>query len=287
MKNPEFISLTNIVPVYILSFLFYCCLVDSMGTFWQVLDKKFGKDENFMKRKLKFVLFGLFSACLFQANNLHASESLDDGILWSTKAEINEKFGKPTYLYCEEEPFRRYMIVIPEDENSLRATFLYDVVIHDFYYLKKNGSDVEYRFYYGEDMSEGKKTYRVKECTIKFLNSPVPLGKITDFIPEFKHAYQAPKVFQEKLINFNNIRLIFVTGKVNELANKIGSLFVDPDKDIKDWSLSYYAILSDGEQENVSSNSMVKEIIIAVDGEYRIGKTANAFRTKLIKNPLQ
>lgn len=85
------------------------------------------------------------------------------------------------------------------------------------------------------------------------------------------------------MINFNNIRLIFVTEKVNELSRKIGSLFVDPDRDIKDWSLSYYAILNDGEPENVSSNSMVKEIIIAVDGEYRIGKTANAFRTKLVK----
>lgn len=240
-----------------------------------------------MKRKLKFVFFGLLSACLFQLNNLHASERLDDGLLWSTKAEINEKFGKPTYLYCEEEPFRRYMIVKPEEEQSLRATFLYDVVIHDFYYLQRNGNDVEYRFYYGEEMTEGKKIYRVKECTIKFLSNPVPLGKVAEFIPEFKFAHQSPKVFQERLVNLNNIRLIFVTGKVNDLANKIGSLFVDPDKDIKDWSLSYYTILSDGEQENVSSNSMVNEVIIAVDGEYRIGKTANAFRTKLIKNPLQ
>ncbi|GJQ22644.1 hypothetical protein BIY37_01740 [Candidatus Brocadia sapporoensis] len=240
-----------------------------------------------MKRNLAFALFSLFGACLLQVNNLHARESLEDGILWSTKAEINEKFGKPSYLYCEEEPFRRYMIVKPEDENSLRATFLYDVTIHDFYYLKKNGNDLEYRFYYGEDLSEGQKTFRVKECTIKFLNNPIPLGKVVEFIPEFKPAFQCSKVFQERLINFNNIRLIFVTEKVNELSKKIGSLFVDPDRDIKDWSLSYYAILNDGEPENVSSNSMVKEIIIAVDGEYRIGKTANAFRTKLVKNPLQ
>lgn len=90
-----------------------------------------------MKRNLAFALFSLFGACLLQVNNLHASESLEDGILWSTKAEINERFGKPSYLYCEEEPFRRYMIVKPEDENSLRATFLYDVTIHDFYYLNK------------------------------------------------------------------------------------------------------------------------------------------------------
>lgn len=242
-----------------------------------------------MKRRLSFVLpfLGLFSACLFSASNLHAKETLDDGVLWLTKAEVNEKFGKPTYLYCEEEPFRRYMIVKPEEENSLRATFLYDVVIHDFYYLKRDGNDLEYRFYYGEDMSEGKKTYRVKECTIKILNSPIPLGRIAEFIPEFKPAYQCPKVYQERLVNFNNIKLIFVTEKVNDLSKKIGSLFVDPDKDIKDWSLSYYVILSDGEPENVSANSMVKEVIVAVDGEYRIGKTAHAFGTKLVKNPLQ
>ena len=238
-----------------------------------------------MKRKLKFVLIGLFSACLFQVHSLHASERLDDGILWSTKTEINEKYGKPTYLYCEEEPFRRYMIVKPEDESSLRATFLYDVVVHDFYYINKSGNDLEYRFYYGEDMSEGKKTYRVKECTIKFLNNPVPLGRVAEIVPEFKPAFQCSKVFQERLVNYNNIRLIFVTEKVNDLSKKIGSLFVDPDKDIKDWSLSYYAILSDGEPENVSSNSMVKEVIIAVDGDYRIGKTAKAFRTKMNKNP--
>jgi hypothetical protein len=173
-----------------------------------------------MKRRLSFVLpfLGLFSACLFSASNLHAKEALDDGILWLTKAEVNEKFGKPTYLYCEEEPFRRYQIVKPEEENSLRATFLYDVVIHDFYYLKRNGNDLEYRFYYGEDMSEGKKTYRVKECTIKFLNSPIPLGRIAEFIPEFKPAYQCPKVYRERLINFNNVKLIFVTEKVNDLS---------------------------------------------------------------------
>ena len=53
-----------------------------------------------MKRRLSFVLpfLGLFSACLFSASNLHAKEALDDGILWLTKAEVNEKFGKPTFF---------------------------------------------------------------------------------------------------------------------------------------------------------------------------------------------
>ena len=59
----------------------------------------------------------------FPSVNLQAKESLDDGILWLTKSEVNEKFGKPTYLYCEEEPYRRYVIVKPENENALRATF--------------------------------------------------------------------------------------------------------------------------------------------------------------------
>ncbi|MCF6154196.1 MAG: hypothetical protein E3K36_02865 [Candidatus Brocadia sp.] len=242
-----------------------------------------------MKRKLSFVLsvLGLFSAGLFSASSLHAKETLDDGYLWATKTEINEKFGEPTYLYCEEEPFRRYMMVKPEEESILRATFLYDVIIHDFYYLTRNGNNLEYRFYYGEDLSEAKKTYRVKEYSIKFLDAPIPLGRVAEFIPEFKPAYQSPKVYQERLVNLNNIRLIFVTEKINDLSKKIGSLFVDPDKDIKDWSLSYKVILSDGEPENVSINSMVKEITVAVDGEYRIGKTAHAFGTKLVKNPLQ
>lgn len=242
-----------------------------------------------MKRKLSFVLsfLGLFNACLFSASNLHAKEVLDDGILWLTKTEISEKFGTPTYLYCEEEPFRRYMMVKPEDESALRATFLYDVIIHDFYYLKRDGNNLEYRFYYGEELSEGKKTFRVKEYSIKFLDAPIPLGRVAEFIPEFKSAYQSPKVYLERLINLNRIRLIFVTEKVNDLSKKIGSLFVDPDKDIKDWSLSYKVILLEGEPENVSANSMVKEVIITVDGEYRIGKTAHAFGTKLVKNPLQ
>lgn len=56
-ENPEFISLTNIVPVYILSFLFYCCLVDSMGTFWQVLDKKFGKEREFYEEEIEVCSF--------------------------------------------------------------------------------------------------------------------------------------------------------------------------------------------------------------------------------------
>ncbi len=242
-----------------------------------------------MKRKWSFVLsfLGLFNACLFSPGNLRANEALDDGILWSTKTEVNEKFGKPTFLYCEEEPFRRYIIVKPEDESALRATFLYDVVIHDFYYLTKNGTNLEYRFYYGEDLSEGKKTYRVKEYSVKFLDAPVPLGRVAEFIPEFKPAYQSPKVYQERLINVDKIRLIFVTEKASDLSKKIGSLFVDPDKDIKDWSLSYKVILLKGEQENVSANSMVKEVVVTIDGEYRIGKTANAFGTRLVKNPLQ
>ncbi|MEP9411875.1 MAG: hypothetical protein HRF42_10845 [Candidatus Brocadia sp.] len=242
-----------------------------------------------MKRKFGFVLFflSLFSTYLFSVNNLHAKEVLDDGILWLTKTEVNEKFGKPTFLYCEEEPFRRYIIVKPEDESALRATFLYDVVIHDFYYLTRNNNILEYRFYYGEDPAEGKKTYRVKEYSIKFLDTPIPLGRVAEFIPEFKPAYQSPKVYQERLINLNRIRLIFVTEKINDLSKKIGSRFVDPDKDITDWSLSYKVILCEGEPENVSVNSMVKEVIVAVDGEYRIGKTANAFGTKLVKNPLQ
>ena len=63
----------------------------------------------------------------------------------------------------------------------------------------------------------------------------------------------------------------------------MGSLFTDTDKDIKDWSLSYEVMLCDGEPENVSSNSMVKKVIVSVDGEYRIGKTAHVFGSKLIK----
>ena len=63
----------------------------------------------------------------------------------------------------------------------------------------------------------------------------------------------------------------------------MGSLFVDPDKDIKDWSLAYDVMLCAGEPESVSINSMVKELIVAVDGEYRIGKTSHVFGTKLIK----
>jgi len=242
-----------------------------------------------MKGKLKFVfpLLGLLSVCLFPTVNLQAKESLDDGILWLTKAEVNGKFGKPTYLYCEEEPYRRYVIVKPENENALRATFLYDVVIHDFYYIKRDGNNIEYRIYYGEDVSGAGKTYRAKKYSITFMDGPVQLGKIAQFIPEFKPANECKKVFHERIINYNTIRLIFVTDKVNDISKRMGSLFTDPDKDIKDWSLSYEVMLCDGEPENVSSNSMVKKVIVSVDGEYRIGKTAHVFGSKLIKNPLQ
>ncbi len=203
---------------------------------------------------------------LFVNNNLSAKETLEDGIIGLTKAEVNEKFGKPTYLYCEEEPFRRYAMVTPEEESILRAQFLYDVSVHDFYYLKRNGSNCEFRFYYGEDTIDGQKVWRVKEYFIKFLDGPVALGKIVDLVPEFKPAYGKAKVYQERLINLNNIRLTFVTPEINELSKHI---------------------LCDNEPEKVSANSMVKEVIVSVDGEYRIGKTAHAFGTKLIANPLQ
>ncbi|GEM_PF-2418629 len=251
--------------------------------------KQIWEGKRIMKNKLCFVLLfsGLMSMCLFQSNSLYAKEALEDGIIGLTKAEVNEKLGNPSFLYCEEEPYRRYVIVKPENESLLRATFLYNVVIHDFYNIKRDGKNLEYRIYYGEDVCDGKSVLRAKEYSINFLDNPIPLGKIAEVVPEFKPAYTSAKVYQERLLNFNNIRLIFVTQKINDLSKHIGHLFVDPDKDIQDWSLSYDIMLSDGEPENVSVNSMVKEVIVAVDGEYRIGKTAHVFGTKLIKNPLQ
>ena len=239
------------------------------------------------KFRLALLFSGLLSVSLFQSNNLYAKDTLEDGIIGLTKEEVREKLGKPPFLYCEEEPYRRYVIVKPENESLLRATFLYDVIIHDLYTIKRNGSSLEYRIYYGEDVADGKKVLRVKEYSVNLSDNPVPLGKVAEIVPEFKPAYKSAKVYQERLLSLNTIRLIFVTPEINELSKHLGSLFVDLDKDIQDWALSYDVMLCDGEPENVSPNSMVKEVIVAVDGEYRIGKTSNVFRSKLIKNPLQ
>ena len=78
-----------------------------------------------MRGKLSFVLLfsGLLSIYLFQGNSLHAKDTLEDGIVGLTKEEVREKFGNPPYLYCEEEPYRRYVIIKPENESILRATF--------------------------------------------------------------------------------------------------------------------------------------------------------------------
>lgn len=242
-----------------------------------------------MRGKLSFALLfsGLLSLYLFQDNSLYAKDTLEDGIIGLTKEEVREKLGKPPYLYCEEEPYRRYVIVKPENESILRATFLYDVIIHDLYTIKRDSNNLEFRIYYGEDASDGKNVHRAKEYSIKFLDNPIPLGRIAEIVPEFKPAYKSAKVYQEQLINYNTIRLIFVTPEINELSKHMGSLFVDLDKDIKDWSLAYDVMLCAGEPENASVNSMVKEVIVSVDGEYRIGKTSHVFGTKLIKNPLQ
>ncbi|MCF6158506.1 MAG: hypothetical protein E3K32_08010 [wastewater metagenome] len=242
-----------------------------------------------MKNRLILVLpfICLLGFGLLGSGKVHAGKTLADGIIGLTKAEVNEKFGTPNYLYSEEEPFRRYVIITPEEEPILKAQFLYDVTIHDLYYITRNGKNFEFRFYYGEDEVDGQKTFRVKEYCITFLDGPLPLGRIAEFIPEFKPAYEKGKVYQERLLNLNNIRLTFVTPEQNELSQHIGSLFVDLDKDIKDWALAYDVILIDSETDNVSANSMAKEVIVAVDGEYRIGKTAHAFGTKLIDHPLQ
>ena len=242
-----------------------------------------------MRGKLSFALLfsGLFSMYLFQGNSLHAKDTLEDGIVGLTKEEVREKFGKPLYLYCEEEPYRRYVIVKPENESILRATFLYDVIIHDLYPIKRDGNNLEFRIYYGEDVSDGKNVHRVKEYSINFSDNPISLGKIAEIVPEFKPAYKSAKVYQERILNINTIRLIFVTPEINELSKHMGSLFVDSDKDIRDWSLAYDVMLCAGEPESISINSMVKEVIVSVDGEYRIGKTAHVFGTKLINNPLQ
>ena len=239
------------------------------------------------KFRLALLFSGLLSVSLFQNNNLYAKDTLEDGIIGLTKEEVREKLGKPPFLYCEEEPYRRYVIVKPENESLLRATFLYDVIIHDLYTIKRDGSSLEYRIYYGEDVADGKIVLRVKEYSVNLSDNPVPLGKVAEIVPEFKPAYKSAKVYQERLLSLNTIRLIFVTPETNELSKHQGSLFVDLDKDIQDWALSYDVLLCTGEPENVSANSMVKEVVVAVDGEYRIGKTSNVFGSKLIKNPLQ
>jgi len=239
------------------------------------------------KFRLALLFSGLLSVSLFQNNNLYAKDTLEDGIIGLTKEEVREKLGKPPFLYCEEEPYRRYVIVKPENESLLRATFLYDVIIHDLYTIKRDGSSLEYRIYYGEDVADGKIVLRVKEYSVNLSDNPVPLGKVAEIVPEFKPAYKSAKVYQERLLSLNTIRLIFVTPEINELSKHLGSLFVDLDKDIQDWALSYDVLLCTGEPENVSANSMVKEVVVAVDGEYRIGKTSNVFGSKLIKNPLQ
>ncbi|OHB71553.1 MAG: hypothetical protein A2W17_11070 [Planctomycetes bacterium RBG_16_41_13] len=239
------------------------------------------------KMRSMVLIFSLCSILFGFVGSLHASESLEDGILWLTKNAVREKFGTPNYLYCEEEPFRRYRIVTPDEEEGLKKTFLYDVPLHDLYYLKRNNTNIELRIYYGVDRSNGGETYRVSEYYVNFTDGPVPLGKISELIPECKPIHQSSKVFQEHMFNFDNYRIIFVTDKVSSLTNHFGTIFVDPDKDIKDWSLAYDVILIEGESENVSSNSMVKEIIVSVDGEYRIGKTKHVFKTRRIDNPLQ
>ena len=242
-----------------------------------------------MRGKLSFALLftGLLSMCLFQDSRLYAKNTLEDGIIGMTKEEVRSKFGKPPYLYSEEEPYRRYVIVTPENESILRATFLYDVIIHDLYSIKRGNNNIEYRIYYGEDISDGKIVHRVKEYSVNLSETPLPLGKIVEIVPEFQPAYKCAKVYQEKILNFNTTRLIFVTSETNELTMRFGSLYVDADKDIKDWSLAYDIMLCAGEPENVTINSMVREVIVSVDGEYRIGKTSHVFGSKLIKNPLQ
>src|SRR3989304_1633307 len=149
-----------------------------------------------MRGKLSFALLfsGLLSMCLFQDYSLYAKDTLEDGIIGFTKEEVREKFGKPPYLYCEEEPYRRYVIVKPENESILRATFLYDVIVHDLYSFKRGDNNLKYRIYYGEDVSDGKNVHRVKEYSINFSDNPIPLGKIAEIVTEFKPAYKSAKV---------------------------------------------------------------------------------------------
>src|SRR3989304_546701 len=111
-----------------------------------------------MRGKLSFALLfsGLLSMCLFQDYSLYAKDTLEDGIIGFTKEEVREKFGKPPYLYCEEEPYRRYVIVKPENESILRATFLYDVIVLYWYSYKISVTLFIHTIYFGEDVSDGK-----------------------------------------------------------------------------------------------------------------------------------
>ncbi|MDR4510032.1 MAG: hypothetical protein MRJ65_17655 [Candidatus Brocadiaceae bacterium] len=242
-----------------------------------------------MKSKWCTVLFfsGLLSIGFSLAAQLFAQEVLKESLILSTKAEVNEKLGAPDYIYCEELPTHRFQIVKPDMVDWLKSTFYYNVPLHDLYFINRNGSKLECRIFYGEEFVHGKTVYRAKEQLIKFLDTPVPLGRVSEYIPEFKPAYQCKKVFRERLVNHDNIRLVFLTEEITDRTNHYGSLFVDPDKDIKDWCLAYEIILIEGEPENVNANSMVEEVVIKIYGEYRLGKTSHIFDTKMIKNPLQ
>ncbi|MEE9487639.1 MAG: hypothetical protein V3W00_02900 [Candidatus Brocadiales bacterium] len=242
-----------------------------------------------MKLKLLCFLVLPVVITLYANINLNAAETLPGGILGATRDEVRAKLGEPTHLYIEEMASRRNWLFPVEDIDKVKPMLWADpdIPVDDVFSLKKDGKPFRYRVHYAWDKAnEAQPVLRVAKCWAYFLGGPVKLADMPGYVPEFEVATrQGVKAYvQKKAAGKHDIVVMFLSPDNSALARRVSSEFREPVDDYE-WSPCFQVVLAEGESENVSLESKVKEAVVTVESQKRLSKLARVLNIKDIETP--
>ncbi len=242
-----------------------------------------------MKLKLLCFLALPVVITLYAGINLNAAETLPGSILGATKDEVRAKMGEPTHLYVEEMASRRNWLFPVEDIDTVQPMLWADpdIPLDDVFSLNKDGKSFRYRVHYAWDKAnEAQPVLRVAKCWAYFLGGPVKLVDVPRFVPEFEVAtgQGLTAYVQRKASGKHDVVVTFLSPDNSALARSVSSEFREAVDDYE-WSPCYQVVLAEGESENVSLESKVKEAVVTVESQKRLNKLARVLNIKDIENP--
>ena len=201
------------------------------------------------------------------------SDTLEDGIIGSTREKIRKKFKKPNFIHVFSN--RKDMYFTPKEWET--AKLFHGGIGNDTYRLKRKNYEIQYRFDYEKDYSKSKLYPQIRcyRYTILF-DKPPSLKEIPNLIPEFVPATQKGiKVYLEKKPKTR----IFFCGKESKLASFISRYWKeeekyedddeddeDDDEDEEKWRLEYQVILQKKTSE-ISGNEKVEAIKVGIGSD--------------------
>ncbi len=242
-----------------------------------------------MKLKLLSVLVLPVVIALSANITLTAAETLPGGILGATKDEVRAKLGEPTHLYIEEMASRRHWFFPVEDIDKVKPMLWADpdIPVDDVFSLERDGKSFRYRVHYAWDKTnEAQPVLRAAKCWAYFLGGSVKLADVPHLVPEFEVATKQGLMayVQRKASGKHDIVVMFLSPDNSALARNISSEFREPVDDYE-WSPCFQVVLQEGESENISLESKVKEAVVTVESQIRLKKLARVLSIKDIDNP--